>query len=129
MYESDDGLVVSAGDLTGFLACEHLTRLSREVARRQRPRPGAVDPMTALVAEHGIAHEARHVQRLRDRGLSVVEIVPPTGKDAGELYRAQADTLAAMRAGADVVYQATFYDGRWRGHADFLGAPRDAGPN
>ena len=25
-----------------------------------------------------------------------------------------------MRAGADVVYQATFFDGTWRGHADFL---------
>ena len=25
-----------------------------------------------------------------------------------------------MRAGADVIYQATFFDGRWRGHADFL---------
>ena len=33
-----------------------------------------VDPMTELVAGHGMAHEARHVQRLRDRGLSVVEI-------------------------------------------------------
>ena len=25
-----------------------------------------------------------------------------------------------MRAGADVIFQATFFDGRWRGHADFL---------
>ena len=25
-----------------------------------------------------------------------------------------------MRGGADVVYQATFFDGTWRGHADFL---------
>ncbi|SDP14756.1 uncharacterized protein SAMN05660199_03280 [Klenkia soli] len=126
MYEFDDGLVVSAGDLTGFLACEHLTRLSREVARGERARPTAVDPMTALVAEHGIAHEARHVQRLRDRGLSVVEIAQPgSGRDAAGLHRAQADTVAAMRAGADVVYQATFYGSRaagvtWRGHADFL---------
>ncbi len=126
MYESDGGLVVSAGDLTGFLACEHLTRLSREVARGERPRPTAVDPMTRLVADHGIAHEARHVQRLRDRGLSVVEIAQPgPGRDPGALHRAQAETVAAMQAGADVVYQATFYGSRsagvtWRGHADFL---------
>ncbi len=120
MYLSDADLVVSASDLTGFLECEHLTRLSLEVARGQRPRPTATDPMTELVAQHGIDHEARHVQRLRDRGLSVVEIVPPRGKDADGLRRAQADTLAAMRAGADVVYQATFFDGTWRGHADFL---------
>ncbi|MPQ96631.1 TM0106 family RecB-like putative nuclease [Modestobacter sp. I12A-02628] len=120
MYESDGALVVSAGDLTGFLECEHLTRLSTEVARGLRPRPPAADPMTQLVAEHGIAHEARHVQRLRDAGLSVVEIDAPTGKDAAALLRAQAETLAAMRSGADVVYQATFFDGTWRGHADFL---------
>ena len=25
-----------------------------------------------------------------------------------------------MRDGADVIYQATFFDGTWRGHADFL---------
>jgi predicted RecB family nuclease len=120
VYEVEGGLVVSAGDLTGFLECEHLTRLSVEVARGERGRPPAVDPMTTLVAEHGIAHEARHVQRLRDRGLSVVEIAGPAGKDAAGLLRAQAETLAAMRAGADVVYQATFFDGTWRGHADFL---------
>ncbi len=124
MYETDGGLVVSAGDLTGFLACEHLTRLSREVARGERGRPPAADPMTELVAAHGIAHEERHVQRLRDRGLSVVEI-PSPGRAAADLVRAQEQTLAAMRAGADVVYQATFFGTReagvtWRGHADFL---------
>jgi predicted RecB family nuclease len=120
VYQSDGSLVVSASDLTGFLECEHLTRLSLEVARGERPRPSATDPMTELLARHGIEHEARHVERLRNRGLSVVEIDVPAGKDAGALYRAQAETLAAMQAGADVVYQATFYDGTWRGHADFL---------
>ncbi|MCZ2820967.1 TM0106 family RecB-like putative nuclease [Modestobacter sp. VKM Ac-2977] len=120
MYESDGALVVSASDLTGFIECEHLTRLSLEVARGSRSRPPAVDPMTELVAAHGMAHEERHVQRLRDRGLSVVEVTGPSGKDAAGLRRAQDETLAAMRAGADVVYQATFFDGTWRGHADFL---------
>ena len=36
-----------------------------------------------------------------------------------------------MRAGADVIYQATFFDGRWRGHVDFLQrveVPSDLGP-
>uniref|UniRef100_UPI00201AB66F TM0106 family RecB-like putative nuclease n=1 Tax=Modestobacter marinus TaxID=477641 RepID=UPI00201AB66F len=120
MYESDGALVVSASDLTGFIECEHLTRLSVEVARGARSRPPAVDPMTELVAAHGMAHEERHVQRLRDRGLSVVEVTAPSGKDAAGLHPDQAETLAAMRAGADVVYQATFFDGTWRGHADFL---------
>ena len=33
---------------------------------------------------------------------------------------AAAATVDAMAAGADVIYQATFFNGRWRGHADFL---------
>ena len=36
------------------------------------------------------------------------------------LREAEAATLDAMRGGADVIFQATFFDGRWRGHADFL---------
>ena len=50
------------------------------------------------VADHGIAHEARHVQRLRDRGLSVVEIAQPgPGRDPAALHRAQAQTLDKNR--------------------------------
>src|SRR3954463_12660923 len=42
-------------------------------------------------------------------------------RDAGEELRAAAEeTIRAMHGGADVVYQATFFDGTWRGHADFL---------
>src|SRR5262249_58297172 len=43
------------------------------------------------------------------------------GEDAGERLRAAAvATAEAMAEGLDVVYQATFFDGAWRGHADFL---------
>src|SRR5207302_5879207 len=42
------------------------------------------------------------------------------GGSAVELLAAEAETVAAMRSGADVIFQATFFDGRWRGHADFL---------
>ena len=62
------------------------------------------------------------------RDGSRAESVPDPG---AELRAAAAETLAAMRAGADVVYQATFFDGRWRGHADFLRRveePSDLGP-
>ena len=36
------------------------------------------------------------------------------------LRRGAAATEAAIRRGDDVVYQATFFDGRWLGYADFL---------
>ena len=64
-------------------------------------------------------HETEHVERLIAEGKTVVEIAMP-GNTVAELAAAEAETLAAMRAGADVIYQATFFDGRWRGHADFL---------
>ena len=39
--------------------------------------------------------------------------------------------MAAMRAGAAVIYQAAFFDGRWLGFADFLRrveTPSELGP-
>ncbi len=41
-------------------------------------------------------------------------------RTVAELRGRRAETVAAMESGADVVFQATFFDGRWRGHADFL---------
>ncbi|HLH66960.1 MAG TPA: hypothetical protein VKV27_14780 [Solirubrobacteraceae bacterium] len=56
---------------------------------------------------------------MRDRGLEVTEIEVKDHSEAG-LRAAEDATLAAMAAGVDIVYQATFFDGRWRAHADFL---------
>ena len=42
------------------------------------------------------------------------------GGTPAELRAAEADTLAAMQRGEDVIFQATFFDGRWLGYADFL---------
>ena len=66
----------------------------------------------------GTEHESAYLQRLRSAGLSVAEI--PTRFDLEGRRQAEAETLAAMREGVDVVYQATFFDGRWGGQADFL---------
>ncbi len=53
-------------------------------------------------------------------GSHVIEIEKGDLRTPEQLRAAEAATLAAMQAGADVVFQATFFDGRWRGHADFL---------
>jgi predicted RecB family nuclease len=51
----------------------------------------------------------------------VVEIARSAEPERGDQLRAQAAaTVEAMRDGADVIYQATFFDGRWLGYADFL---------
>src|SRR5439155_2570264 len=43
----------------------------------------------------------------------------PEGSITG-LTQAHDQTVAAMRDGVDVIYQGTFFDGRWRCHPDFL---------
>jgi predicted RecB family nuclease len=115
-----DLLFVSPTDLTKFLACRHATRLDLAVARGQLARPdeGTDEVLESLFAR-GLEHEARYLQTLKDRGLSVTDFGHPKSTPEA-LTAAEAATLAAMESGVDVVYQATFFDGTWRGHADFL---------
>jgi predicted RecB family nuclease len=119
VYLVGENLVLSPSDLTAFLACEHRTGLDRLVAQGLLERPERDDPELEILRRRGDEHERRELARLKAEGREVVEIVAAgSGPDA--LRAAEAETVAAMRAGADVVFQATFFDGRWRGHADFL---------
>ncbi|HEX5827783.1 MAG TPA: TM0106 family RecB-like putative nuclease [Candidatus Limnocylindrales bacterium] len=126
--------VYAATDLVGFLACAHRLALERAAMVGLVRKPIRNDPSIELVAKRGLEHERRYLDDLRAEGRRIVEIekdgsaVAPLGtgevttpRDAGaDLREAAAQTLGAMRGGADVIYQATFFDGRWRGHADFL---------
>jgi RecB family nuclease, putative, TM0106 family len=117
----DGTLIVSATDLVGFLACDHLATL--ELGRVQHLWEKPIrkdDPTIALIQEKGDLHEADYLASLRSSGLRVVEIQTDDLRTPDQLRAAQEVTLAAMRDGADVIFQATFFDGRWRGHADFL---------
>jgi uncharacterized protein len=118
---SDGTVLLSATDLVGFLACDHLStlELGRIEGRWERPHRRD-DPTIALIQEKGDLHEAAYLDRLRAEGQRVVEIAKGDLRTPDDLRAAEAATLAAMRDGADVVFQATFFDGRWRGHADFL---------
>ena len=124
MYKIGESFIFSPSDLTDFLACEHLTHLERSVALRELERPLRDDPDTELLAQQGDRHEREVLQGLIESELSVVEI-RTTGHLVEELKAAEAETLAAMRSGASVIYQATFLndalaESMWRGHADFL---------
>ena len=114
--------VYSATDLVGFLACGHRFELERAALAGLVKKPIRSDPTIELIQERGYEHERRYLDDLRARGRTIVEI-PRDGSTANTregLREATAQTEAAMRAGADVVYQATFFDEAWRGHADFL---------
>ena len=121
MQRTDDGnLIVSATDLVGFLACGHLASLEMAAAAGDLTRPHRDDPELDLIRRRGFDHEQRYLERLRADGRSIHEIATREARTPGDLRAAQDETLAAMQTGADVIFQATFFDGRWRGHADFL---------
>src|SRR6478735_1974676 len=99
MDRIDGRPVYSATDLVAYLACEHLTQLERAAIAGLVKRPMREDPELDIIRRRGFQHEARFLEELRT---------------------AAAMTIGAMAGGADVIYQATFFDGTFRGHADFL---------
>ncbi len=119
MHLIDDRLILTPSNLTAHLACPHLTVLEQAAARGELTRPDGEDPQVEVLRRRGDEHEQRHLQSLREAGLEVVEVARP-GATMAELVAAEEATVAAMASGADVVYQGTFFDGRWRGHPDFL---------
>ena len=132
MQSIDGRLVYSATDLVGFLECGHLAGLERAAVLGHVRRPVRPDPVLDRIAERGRQHEQRFLEELRAGDTAVVGI---GGEDSApwneRMARGRDDTLAAMRAGADVIYQAVLFDG-WRlGYADFLrrvDAPSGLGP-
>ena len=123
MQTIDGKPVFSATDLVGYLACEHLTELERAALARLVDRPMRADPELDVIRKRGFQHEARYLADLTAEGRSVVKVDPdayPDETPGDRLRMAARATVAAMESGADVIYQATFFDGRWRGHADFL---------
>ena len=118
MQRIEGQLVLSPTDLTKHLACPHVTTL--DLAALQGPAGGGTktDDALNLVFSKGMDHERAYLARLRLAGLAVTEI--PTRYDVAGRIESEQQTLSAMRAGAEVIYQATFYDGQWGGQADFL---------
>ena len=117
----DGKAVFSATDLVGYLACEHLTALETAVLHGDLERPIRHDRELDIIRKRGFAHEARYLNELRAAGRAVVTIDRDDDAEYGERLRRQAqDTIAAMASGADVVFQAAFFDERWLGYADFL---------
>jgi uncharacterized protein len=125
----DGSPVYSATDLVGFLACEHLTDLELTAIEGFTARPERTDPELDVVRKRGFAHEQRYLAHLAAQGRQITTIAPDTSGETpdgsrvtrGErLARQVAETLAAIRRGDDVIYQAAFLHGPWLGYADFL---------
>ena len=115
MQRMGSELRFSASDLVGHLDCHHLSALDAAVARGTASKPKIWDPVLETLAERGRAHERQYLEKLKESGLSVVEI------EGGGISSTQvAQTLEAMRAGAAIIYQGALLQGVWSGRADIL---------
>ena len=117
--------VFAATDLVGFLACEHLVGLELSAMAGLVERPDRLDPEIDLIARRGHEHEARYLADLELSGRRVTRVEvgdhdAPAASRLDALWAAAVTTEEAIRRGDDVIYQATFFDGRWLGLADFL---------
>lgn len=101
---------LSATDLSNHLACDHLTQLNRLLAQDKIKKPTWYDPSLEVLIQRGRDHEAAYVEFLAQKGLSIINL---KGKN-------ETATIEAMRKGADVIVQADFSIGSWRGIADIL---------
>jgi predicted RecB family nuclease len=116
---SEQGLHMSATDLTRFLGCQHATWLDLQVLDAGAPQPaGEADQALELLVALGTAHEIAHKQRLLEENEDYVEI--ETVFEPVARAEAAAATVAAMRRGVGWIYQAVLDDGVWGGQADFL---------
>src|SRR5687768_3353938 len=103
-------LVISATDLSNYLACDHLTELSRQIAEDGLKLPYYQDPVLEILRQRGYEHEARYVKHLEAQGLKVINLK----------NKPKEETLSAMKAGFDVIVQARFENTEWKGFPDIL---------
>src|SRR5687767_4368795 len=112
----------SPTSIANFLACPHLITLERAAAAGDIKRPYFADPGLELLKKLGAAHEEEYLRQLtEDRKLQVAKIDTEISWDDPDSWQdAAAQTIAAMRDGAEAIYQATLFNDEWRGRADFL---------
>ncbi|ACL38994.1 conserved hypothetical protein [Pseudarthrobacter chlorophenolicus A6] len=121
-------LVFSASDLVAASECEYRTlRVLDEKLGRAAKAAFPPDEMRVRAGELGDRHEQTVLESLvakygpwdASRGTGVYSL--ERGNTVrGELQAKHAETELALRSGADVVFQATFFDGEFLGYADFL---------
>ncbi|MGE5694374.1 MAG: TM0106 family RecB-like putative nuclease [Candidatus Sericytochromatia bacterium] len=118
MFVADDKVVYSASDLAAAARCEYALLRSFDARLGWGPPVSKDDELLARTAKLGGEHEQRHLDELRSRA-DVAIIGRPTYTVAG-LTAAAEQTMRAVQGRVPVIYQATMFDGRFVGFADFL---------
>ena len=116
-----DRTVHSASDLVGFLECRHLAALERAAVLGHVKQPMGTDRFLDRIVKRGLQHERRFLDGLAAEGREVEEITRDDALPLPQRYAAAREaTLAAMRTGRDIIFQAALFDGERLGFADFL---------
>lgn len=122
-------LVFSASDLVTAATCEYqlLRKLDEKLGLSPKPDFG-VDAMLERTAALGDVHEHRVLDRFVAQfgtwdpvaRKGVFDVVPAEAMDRATLQAKHDESIEALRSGADVVFQAAFFDGQFHGRSDFL---------
>lgn len=114
MKKTVHGGLLSAGDLSGYIACHHLTHLNLAVAEGRLDTENYRDFLLAVLQERGLDFEMGYLRLLEAEGQHVTRPEPETDELSVERTR------AAMEQGAEAIYQASLHSEIWNGRADFL---------
>ena len=125
MKRENGKIILSASDLMRFQGCMHATALDLEYLGARGNRGGAGKPggklvpiedteTAALLQKKGDAHERAYLAEFKSAGTDVAMIET---KLAG-LDDQRAMTIAAMKAGKPVIFQAALFGDGWGGYAD-----------
>ncbi len=129
MHRRSDRISLAPTDLGYFLSCRYLSSLDSRAANGLAKRPVRHGPFMDELRARGQAHEGKYLEHLRDQGYSIADMESPDA-DHIDSPSGVAGTLAVMREGKDIIYQAVLADDAWRGQADFLrkiSTPSDLG--
>lgn len=122
-------LVYSATDLVISAQCQFAALYTLDHLLGRVPALDvAPDLGLARAASLGNAHEERVLKTYQETygewnpatGRGVYEVEPLARYSREGLEEKRLETLEALKAGADVVFQASFFDGSFHGRADFL---------
>ena len=122
-------LVFSASDLVTAASCEY--QLLRKLDEKLGRSPKAAfedDEMLKHAAVLGDLHEHNVLDSFVAEfgpwdpatGHGVYDVAPAEAMDRATLEAKHRESIDALRAGADVVFQAAFFDGQFHGRSDFL---------
>jgi len=122
-------LVFSASDLVVAATCEYqVLRKLDEKLGRTAPADFPKDPMLERAATLGDIHEHKVLDGFVAEfgtwnpvtGRGVYDVVPAEAMDRATLRAKHEESIGALRSGADIVFQAAFFDGIFHGRSDFL---------